>query len=123
MDGLPLMEPEEEERIEGMGGIIQEVASYRNHKNAIGFSFRYYSTEMVRNGDIRLLALNGIEPTKETIRDDSYPIASEFYAITASPIGTPAPEETNETLSAFLEWILSPQGQRLVEETGYVSVR
>ena len=78
---------------------------------------------MVRNGDIRLLALNGIEPTKETIRDDSYPIASEFYAITASPIGTPAPEETNETLSAFLEWILSPQGQRLVEETGYVSVR
>lgn len=123
MDGLPLMEPEEEERIAGMGGIIQEVASYRNHKNAIGFSFRYYSTKMVRNGDIRLLALNGIEPTKETIRDDSYPIASEFYAITASPIGTPAPEETNETLSAFLEWILSPQGQRLVEETGYVSVR
>lgn len=123
MGGLPLMEPEKEDRIAGMGGIISEVASYRNHSNAIGFSFRYYATEMVANGDIRLLALNGIEPTKETIRNDTYPIASEFYAITASPIGEPAPQESDETMAAFLEWILSEQGQYIVEETGYVSLR
>lgn len=47
MEGLPLLEPEEEERIAGMGGIIREVASYRNYQNAIGFSFRFYAT---RNG-------------------------------------------------------------------------
>lgn len=123
MKGLPLMEPEEEERIAGMGGIIREVASYRNHSNAIGFSFRYYATEMVQSGDIRLLALNGVEPTKETIRDNSYPIASEFYAVTASPIGEPAPQETNETMAAFLEWILSEQGQWIIEETGYVALK
>jgi len=63
MAGRTLMEPEERDRIGGMGGIISEVASYRNYKNAIGFSFRYYSTEMVQNGDIRLLSLNGVEPT------------------------------------------------------------
>ena len=57
MEGLPLLEPEEEERIAGMGGIIREVASYRNYQNAIGFSFRFYATEMVQNGDIRLLSL------------------------------------------------------------------
>lgn len=123
MNGLPLMQPEEEDRIAGMGGIIREVASYRNYKNAIGFSFRYYSTEMVKNGDIRLLSLNGIEPTKETIRDGSYPIASEFYAVTAAPIGKPAPHEENSNISAFLDWILSNQGQAIVEETGYVAVR
>ena len=123
MAGLPLMEPEEEDRIAGMGGIIREVASYRNYKNAIGFSFRYYATEMVRNGEIRLLALNGVEPTKETIRDGSYPIASEFYAVTAGPIGAPAPQEWNGYLKGFLDWILSEQGQRIVEETGYVALR
>lgn len=122
MDGLELLEPEEEDRIGGMGGIITQVASYRNHSNAIGFSFRFYSTEMVENEQIRLLALNGIEPTRETIRDGSYPIASNFFAITASPIGQPAPEETNEDLRAFIDWILSEQGQRLIEETGYVGV-
>ena len=122
MAGLPLMEPEEEDRIAGMGGIIREVASYRNYKNAIGFSFRYYSTEMVRNGDIRLLALNGVEPTRETIRDGSYPIASEFYAVTSSPIGAPAPQETNTHIAAFLDWILSPEGQTIIEKTGYVGI-
>ena len=77
---------------------------------------------MVQNGDIRLLALNGVEPTKETIRDATYPISSHFYAITAAPIGDPSPEERNETMAAFLEWILSPQGQTLIEETGYVGL-
>lgn len=122
MGELPLIEPEKEDRITGMDGIIREVASYRNYRNAIGFSFRYYATEMVQNGDIRLLALNGVEPTKETIRDGTYPISSHFYAVTAAPIREPAPEERNETMSAFLEWILSPQGQTLIEETGYVGL-
>ena len=122
MEGLPLLEPEEEDRIGGMGGIIREVASYRNYKNAIGFSFRFYSTEMVQNGDIRLLALNGVEPTKETIRDGSYPISSESYAITVSPTGEPAPQETNGDLASFLDWMASPQGQSIVEQVGYVSL-
>ena len=122
MEGLPLMEPEKEDRIAGMGGIITQVAGYRNHKNAIGFSFRFYSTEMVENEQIRLLALNGIEPTKETIREGSYPISSNFFAVTASPIGEPAPEESNEELRSFIDWILSEQGQELIEKTGYVGV-
>ena len=123
MEGLPLMEPEKEDRIAGMGGIITQVASYRNHKNAIGFSFRFYSTEMVENDQIRLLALNGVEPTRETIRSGEYPIASNFFAITAAPIGQPAPEESNEDLRAFLDWILSEQGQQIIEKTGYVGVK
>ena len=122
MEGLPLMEPEKEDRIAGMGGIITQVASYRNHKNAIGFSFRFYSTEMVENEQIKLLALNGVAPTKETIRSGEYPISSNFYAVTASPIGEPAPEERNADLRALIDWILSEQGQWIIEQTGYVGV-
>ena len=122
MEGLPLMEPEKEDRIAGMGGIITQVAGYRNHKNAIGFSFRFYSTEMVENEQIRLLALNGVLPTRETIRSGEYPISSNFFAVTASPIGEPAPEESNADLRAFIDWILSEQGQEIIEKTGYVGV-
>ena len=122
MGDIPIMEPEEEDRIAGMGGIIREVASYRNYKNALGFSFRYYASEMEANDEIKLLALNGVAPTKETIRDGSYPISSEFYAVTAAPIGEPAPQETNESLSAFLDWVCSEQGQAIVEKTGYVAL-
>lgn len=98
------------------------MASYRNYQNAIGFSFRFYSTEMVQNGDIKLLALNGVAPTKETIRDGSSPISSEFYAVTCSSTRAPAPETENEELAAFLDWILSAQGQQIIEEVGYVSL-
>lgn len=120
MGDLPLIEPEEEERVSAMDGIIRQVASYRNYKNAIGFSFRYYATEMVTSNEIRLLALNGVEPTRETISDGTYPISSEFYAVTASPVGQPSPQEKNETIAALLDWILSPQGQSIVEKSGYV---
>lgn len=75
MGGLPLIEPEKEDRVGGMGGIIQQVASYRNYKNSIGFSFRFYASEMAANDQIRLLALDGVFPTKESIRDGSYPIS------------------------------------------------
>ncbi len=122
MAGLPLMEPDTEEVIDGMGGIFTRVATYRNFGGALGFSFRFYANEMVGNNQIRLLSLNGVEPTKDTIRDGSYPISSYFYAVTASPIGEPAPEETNPTLRAFLDWCTGPQGQWIVEEVGYVSV-
>lgn len=123
MADLPLMEPDKEKVVANMGGIINQVAAYRNYDGALGFSFRFYANEMVGNNQIRLLALNGVEPTKDTIRDGSYPISSYFYAVTASPIGEPAPEETNPTLKAFLDWCLSPQGQWIVEEVGYVGIQ
>ena len=122
MGDIPIMEPEEEDRIAGMGGIIRQVASYRNYKNALGFSFRFYCTEMVENGDVKLLALNGVLPTKETIRDGSYPISNSFYAVTAAPAGEPVPQEADETIRTFVEWILSDEGQQIVEESGYVSI-
>lgn len=67
---------------------------------------------MVKNDQIKLLNINGIAPTKENIRNNQYPIASEFYVVTAST--------DNPHVDEFVEWILSPQGQELVEKTGYV---
>ena len=122
MEGLPLIEPEQEDRISGMGGIIRDVADYRNYSNAIGFSFRFYASEMEANDQIRLLALDGVPPAKETIRDGSYPISDSFYAVTAAPIGQPDPRESDPQLDAFLRWILSEQGQRIIEDSGYVGI-
>lgn len=122
MADTPLMEPEQEDRVADMGGIIRQVARYRNYRNALGFSFRFYAAEMAADDSIRLLALNGVEPAPETIRDGSYPLTSEFYAVTAGAVGKPAPQEYQRNLSAFLDWILSPQGQELIEKTGYTAI-
>ncbi len=107
-----LMDAPVEDVPEGMGGIIEQAAAYQNHKNAIGFSFRFYASEMITEHDIKLLQVNGVAPTVETIADGTYPITSEFYAITT--------EERYEQYKPFLDWMTSEEGQALVEQTGYV---
>ncbi len=111
MGNIPIREPEMREIVYLMTGIMMEVADYKNYKNSIGYSFRFFSTEMVKNGKIKLLSLNGVYPSKESIADGSYPVASEFYAVTRS--------DADENTKALLAWIQGPQGQELVEKTGY----
>ncbi|MDT8858660.1 substrate-binding domain-containing protein [Alkalihalobacillus sp. MEB130] len=115
MGDVPITDPPTENVVSGMGGVFEEVSSYKNYKNALGYTFRFFATEMVQNGDIRYLEIEGVYPDKETIRNDTYPLASEFYAITAG--------SNNPNVERLLQWILSEQGQSLVEKTGYVPVR
>ena len=115
MGDKPLMKPIEENVIGGMGGIISKTADYKNYKNAIGYSFRYYSREMVNNNQIKLLNIEGIAPTIENIENGTYPVASEFFAVTRS--------DADENTKKLLEWVISGQGQELVEKTGYTPVK
>ncbi|CAG9609412.1 PstS family phosphate ABC transporter substrate-binding protein [Pseudoneobacillus rhizosphaerae] len=112
MNGIPLMHPPSEDIVSAMGGIIKETTNYKNRTNAIGYSFRHFSQEMVQNGKIKNIAINGILPTEETIKNDTYPIVAEFYAITAG--------SENPYIEAFIKWMQSEQGQKIVERTGYV---
>ena len=111
MGSTPLMTPPTEDVAGGMGGIISRVSSYRNYGNAIGYSFLFFATEMVSDNKIKLLELNGIAPTRENVANKTYPYASEFYAITA--------RIDNPNAEAFIKWILSEQGQYLIEKIGY----
>lgn len=111
MKGRSLATPPRDDVTPGMGGIIQRTADYRNYPNALGFTFLYFATEMVGNGEIKLLSIDGVYPSRETIANGSYPLSSPFYAVTA---GT-----TNPHVESLINWIRSEQGQKLVAETGY----
>ncbi|MBQ9344456.1 MAG: substrate-binding domain-containing protein [Kiritimatiellae bacterium] len=113
MGGTPIMPPLKEDRLGGMGDIFHDVADYRNRSGAIGFSFRYYATELVNAGKIRLLSLDGVPPTPENIRSGRYPFVIESYLVT-----TTAPRSPDvQRLAAFLT---SPSGRALVTAVGYV---
>ncbi|MEK5231358.1 substrate-binding domain-containing protein [Lysinibacillus sp. FSL K6-0232] len=114
MGDQPIMEAPTEDIASGMGGIIQEVSKYRNYKNAIGYTFRYYSTEMIQNKEIKLLSIDGVAPTKENIQNGTYPLIAEFYAVTA---GT-----ENPNAQKLIDWICSDEGQAIIEKVGYVPV-
>jgi phosphate transport system substrate-binding protein len=114
MGDKALSEPPSELVVGGMGSIISSTANYKNHKNALGFSFRYYSMELVDNNDIKHLSLEGVVPSKDSIIDGTYPVADSFYSITAG--------SDNSNIDPFIDWILSSEGQTLVEASGYVPI-
>ena len=112
MGDTPIMPPLKEDRLGGMGDIINDTANYRNYNAALGFSFRYYSTEMLRNNQIKLLSIDGVAPTVENIRNGSYPLVASVYMVTARP--------RSKNTKKIVDYMLSPAGQKLVEETGHI---
>ncbi len=112
MGDTPIMPPLKEDRVGGMGEIINDTANYRNYGAALGFSFRYYATELLRNSQIKLLSIDGIAPTVENIRSGRYPLVATAYMVTVHP--------RTENERRIVDFMLSPQGQELVEKTGYV---
>ncbi|MNI53578.1 hypothetical protein D3C73_1084230 [compost metagenome] len=114
MQDRKLMTAPHEDVMDLMSGIISRTASYRNYKNAIGFSFLYYATQMNRSDEIKLLAIDGVEPDTGSIKSGAYPYTVSFYAVTA---GNKSPNT-----QPFLDWILSQEGQELVAQTGYVPI-
>lgn len=116
MADTPIMEAPTEQVNEFMVGIIDKVSDYKNKTNSIGFSFRYYMEEIIKNPNVKILKIDGIEPNIENIREEKYPITGPLYAVTYK-------DNNNENVQKLLDWILSKEGQEIIEKTGYAGIK
>ena len=82
---------------------------------SIGFSFRYYLQDIVENDTVKMLSLNGVYPSAENIQNRSYPMVIQFYAIYRA-------DNKNENIPRLIDWLVSEEGQTLIEKTGYVRI-
>lgn len=87
--------------------IKQEVVA---NKYAIGYIGMGYMDNSVES-----LKVDGVEPTKENILNKSYPIAREVYWYTA--------KERDGVVKGLVDYAISPQGQAIIEEEGFVPVK
>lgn len=115
MGETPIMDAPTEQVNGFMSGIIEQVSDYKNKSSSIGFSFRYYVEGIVKNPDIKLIAVDGVAPTVENIKNGSYPIITSLYAVSYKG-------NTNKNVNKLIEWILSAEGQYIIEQTGYVGI-
>ena len=113
MGDMPLMEAPQEVVAWDMGDILETV-EYRNLPNALGYSFRFFCTEMMK-ADVKLLAIDGVAPAVENIRDESYPLTSTLYAIRLKS------NTENPNVNALWEWLQGDQAAELMEKSGYVA--
>ncbi|MDZ7290010.1 MAG: phosphate ABC transporter substrate-binding protein [candidate division KSB1 bacterium] len=80
---------------------------------AIGYSGMGYATNEVKM--LRIARMAGepyYPPTVENTLNHTYPISRPLYMYTLGP--------PTGHIKAYLDWILSEDGQKIVEETGYV---
>ena len=115
MGNARLARPVREEFQQGHDIIGNRVADYRNYGNAIGFSFRYYVEGMFKHDGVKLLAVDGVMPTAENIRSGAYPLVADVVIVTAG--------STNPNVKKLTDWFLSPKGQELLENVGYVPLQ
>ena len=83
---------------------------------SIGFSFRYYLDGMIGNDGVKMLSLNGVYPSEENIKNGTYPVVTQFYAIYRA-------DNENPNIKPLINWLLSDEGQKLIEECGYVGIK
>ncbi|MCB2189584.1 MAG: PstS family phosphate ABC transporter substrate-binding protein [Deltaproteobacteria bacterium] len=86
------------------GAVAQAVAG---NKFAIGYVGIGYL-----NDQLKPLTVNGVTASPATAKDKTYAVARELFMFTAE---TPAPK-----VQAFLDFVLSAEGQKIVKEEGFV---
>lgn len=82
---------------------------------SIGFSFRYYVEGIVADSHIKMLKVDGVEPSAESIRSGAYPVVSHFYAVYRK-------DDPNPNVKLLVDWLLTEEGQRIINESGYVGL-
>ncbi|MBO5936771.1 MAG: hypothetical protein J6Q79_04040, partial [Clostridia bacterium] len=116
MGGSDMIDPIEVKIIVGMGELVDAVAEYENETASLGYTYRYYIDTLYKNDNIKTIAVNGIAPTDENIRNSCYPFTTNYYGVIREG-------DEEEIGGQFLDWILSDEGQKCVAQAGYITMR
>ena len=87
-------------------GAVKELV--RHDPCAIG----YMSLGLVGK-ELKILKVDGVTPSADTVRDGSYTLARPFLFVTKGP---PSPDA-----QAFIDYVRSPPGRKLLEQEGLIA--
>ena len=114
IQGGELMDPPTELAPAAMGELVDSIAAYNNSANAIGFSVYYYIDQMYSKPGLRLLAVDGVAPSNDSLADGSYPLCNDFYAVIHPDSAADSPERQ------LYDWLDTDAGIACIRKAGYV---
>lgn len=94
-----------------MGGPFSQVTQ---QPDGLGYSIYYYEHFMAASPFTRTVAIDGIEPSAESIASGDYPWVTRVYAAYRDGEAKDSPG------MKLLRWLSSAEGQAVVRESGYV---
>lgn len=112
------MMPAPQEWIPGeMGTLMAGVKGYEDSAAAIGYSVYYYAEDMRMAEGMKIISVDGVAPTDVTIAADEYPLINPYFAVIGGENAADSPTRI------LYDWLVSADGQSLLESQGYVPVR
>lgn len=94
-------------------GIISEVG---DNPNAIGYDGLGYVTAQVKVLAVAKKAGGDyILPSAQTVNTGTYPISRDLYMYT--------PKKYSAAIQAYLDWIITPEAQKIVVDLGFVPIK
>jgi phosphate transport system substrate-binding protein len=94
------------------GAIVQSVSQT---KGAIGYIGLAYINKEVKPIAVSFDGKNFVKPSVKAAKDKTYPVSRPLYYIYAGA--------SESKVKPFVDYILSTEGQKIVEEVGYVSIK
>lgn len=86
----------------------------RSDVNALGYTVYYYKEQIVRDNVVKSLAIDGIFPDKQSIKNKTYPYVAEVYATIRSDL------DRNTMAYKLFELLQSDAGKSSILESGYI---
>jgi phosphate transport system substrate-binding protein len=89
-------------------------SAVRDDPLGVGYSVFFYAKNIFPDENVRMLPIAGVEPTSETIANQTYPLITEVFVVMR--------EDTPSTQPARIlrDWLLIEAGQVAVKSSGYV---
>lgn len=82
----------------------------------IGYSVYFYQEFMSPPAAIRACAVEGVVPSSENLRSRKYPLVTDVYVVVRRDL------PPDHSALKLRDWLLTPAGQSVVEESGYVPI-
>ncbi len=115
MKNTPMMRARHNFVVTTMAYVAVAVAAYENGRSAIGYNVFYYLAEMQKDKNIKILSIDGVLPSKESIRSGKYPFVNDFYAVIRGSAAEDGPERL------LFRWLQTAEGKALIDHENYVT--
>jgi phosphate transport system substrate-binding protein len=120
MNGLTMIDGTEETYMFEIIGsqMASPYLQLENDEYGIGYTPFFYCTAMVRDlMRVDMLSIDGVMPSKETLRNNKYPFVSSIYAAVRYT-------EDHESMAYKLyQFLFTKKGADMIDESGYIAIR
>ena len=104
--------PTKYQALPGTGAVVNAVAK---DKGGVGYGGIGYATDIKTIPITKDAGGMPIEPTMANVLSGAYPISRQLFWYTAGP--------AESAVKAFQDWVLSPEGQKVVSEKGFYPLK